>query len=120
MPIIFEVDEEKQLVHVKTDTGTTDEEFGKSMSELMSAISKFHNPRLLIEQTEYAIEKEKQAINRLKTFNLEMIKVIKKLAISSVADSSIFHETLEYCRNKNVPCKIFTDIDQANEWIREG
>jgi len=50
---------------------------------------------------------------------LETIKFLKKLAICSVADLGVFHETLEYCRNKNIPCKNFTDIDQAKEWIRE-
>lgn len=119
MPIDFAVDEEKQLVHIKTKTQTTDKEFGKKMSELMSIISEFHNPRLLIEQIEYTDEKKIQSINRLKTFNLETIKFIKKLAICSVADSGIFHETLEYCRNKNIPCKNFTNIDQAKEWIIE-
>lgn len=119
MPIKFAVDEQKQLVHIKTNTQTTDEEFGKYMSELMAIISEFHNPKLLIEETDYSVEKEEQSINRIKTFNLETIKFLKKLAICSVADLGVFHETLEYCRNKNIPCKNFTDIDQAKEWIRE-
>ncbi|MGI9514446.1 MAG: hypothetical protein ACR2OL_16225, partial [Anderseniella sp.] len=35
MHIIAAVDEEKQIVHIKTDARTTDEQFNKSMSELM-------------------------------------------------------------------------------------
>ena len=117
MSIISEVDEEQQIIHVKTDTQTTDEEFGRNMSELMSAISRFHNPKMLIEYTGFTGEKEKQTMNRVRTFNLETIKYLKKLAIFSVQDLTGFHETLEYCRNRNIPCRNFSDIEHAREWL---
>ena len=81
MPIISAIDEEKQIVHIKTDTQTTDEEFDKSMSELMSIISEFHNPKMLFEYTGQIDGEEKQTMKRFRTFNLETIKHLKKLAI---------------------------------------
>jgi hypothetical protein len=118
MPINFAVDEENQIIHVKTDTQTTDEEFGQIMSELMSIISKFNNTKMLVEDTGYTgEEEEKQSISRTKTFNLETLKYLKKLAICSFYELGVFHETFEYCRNKDIPCKHFNDIEHAKEWL---
>lgn len=118
MPINFVVNEEKQIIQVKTDTQTTDEEFGQIMSELMSVISKFNNPKVLIEDTGYTgKEEEKQSANRTKTFNLETLKYIKKLAICNSYEPGIFNETFEYCKNKDIPCKHFNDIEHAEEWL---
>lgn len=119
MHIISAVDEEKQIVHIKTDARTTDEQFNKSMSELMVIISNFHNPKLIIEVTEHADEKNKQSMKRLRTFNLETVKSLKKIAIFSVGQSVIFDEILEYCRNKDIPCKKVADIDHAKNWLMD-
>ncbi len=117
MSIISAVDEEQQIIHIKTGIQATDEEFGRNMSELMSVISGFHDPKMLIEYTGFAGDKEKQAMNRVRTFNLETIKYLKKLAIFSPHDLGGFHETLEYCRNRDIPCKNFSDIERARQWL---
>ena len=116
MSIISAVDEEQQIVHVKTNTQTTDEEFGENMCELMSVISKFHSPKMLIEYAGFTGE-ERQLMNRVRTFNLETIKCLKKLAFFSVCELAGFNETLEYCRNRNIPCRNFSDIEHAREWL---
>ena len=69
MPIISAVDEEDQIIHVTIDTKRADEEYYKSMSELMSIISNFDQPKLLIEDTEIGKKIEK---NLFKLFRLSL------------------------------------------------
>lgn len=118
MPIISAVDDENQIIHVKTDIQSTDEEYYKSMSDIMAAISKLDKPKLLIEYTGDIDKAKKQTLNRLLTFNLETIKYLNKIAIYSLYEPDDLHEISEFCMSQNTSCKNFSNIEQAKKWLK--
>jgi hypothetical protein len=118
MPIIFAVDEEKQIIHIITNSQSTDEEYYKNMSELISVVTKFDKPKLLIENPDYTNKTDKHWLKRVKTVNLETIKYLKKIAIFNHYEIGVLIEVPNYCSNRNTSCEIFNNIDYAKEWLK--
>lgn len=118
MPIISAVDDKNQIVQVKTDMQSTDEEYYKIMADIMKIISKFDKPNLLIEYTGDINKAKQQSLKRILTFNLESVKYLNKIAIYSLYKPNDLHEISEFCMSQNTSCKNFRNIEQAKKWLK--